>query len=203
LTLDGSDFPKQRTESVGSNPGGHAGRDAARRGVRGHWSQSSLCRVIAVHHGLPGPEIWLVLRRTPAGEPKAYLCNAPADTAPTRLVRMRGMRWTIETYFETWKQYLGLGDYEVRSWRGWHYHMTWGILALSFIVRLQGRLKKMLPPRRCRKSTCWCVVSFPSAPLMRTGSWRCCALGNSTTISHTGPSQAPDGAPQSAEVMSR
>jgi SRSO17 transposase len=99
-------------------------------------------RVIAVRHGLPGPESWLVLRRTPAGELKTYLCNAPADTAPTRLVRMSGMRWTIETCFETGKQHLGLGDYEVRSWRGWHHHMTLVILALSFLVRLQSRLKK-------------------------------------------------------------
>jgi SRSO17 transposase len=103
-------------------------------------------RVIAVRHGLPGPEIWLVLRRTPAGELKTYLCNAPADTASSQLVRISGMRWTIETCFETGKQYLGLGDYEVRSWRGWHHHMTLVILALSFMVRLQGRLKKTLRP---------------------------------------------------------
>jgi SRSO17 transposase len=109
-------------------------------------AEFAMQRVIAVRQGLPGPEIWLVLRRTPAGELKAYLCNAPADTAPTRLVRMSGMRWTIETCFETGKQSLGLGDYEVRSWRGWHHHMTLVILALSFMVRLQGRLKKMLPP---------------------------------------------------------
>jgi SRSO17 transposase len=91
---------------------------------------------------LPGPAIWLALRRTPAGELHTYLCNVPAETAPTRLVRRSRMRWTIETCFETGKQHLGLGDYEVRSWRGWHHHMTIVILALSFLVRLQSRLKK-------------------------------------------------------------
>jgi hypothetical protein len=55
---------------------------------------------------------------------------------------MSGMRWPIETCFEIGKQELGMGDYEIRSWRGWHHHMTLVILALSFLVRLQCRLKK-------------------------------------------------------------
>jgi SRSO17 transposase len=52
------------------------------------------------------------------------------------------MRWPIETCFEDGKQYLGMGEYEVRSWRGWHHHMTLVILAHFFLVRLQLRLKK-------------------------------------------------------------
>src|SRR5437773_2714163 len=57
------------------------------------------------------------------------------------LVRTSAMRWPIETCFETGKQELGMGDYEVRSWRGWHHHMTLVILALAFLVRVQDRLK--------------------------------------------------------------
>jgi len=103
-------------------------------------------RVIAVREGLPGPEVWLVLRRNVlTGELKTYLSNAPADTLLTTLVRLSGMRWPIETCFEDGKQYLGLGDYEVRSWRGWHHHMTLGILAHFFLVRACHRLKK--PPQ--------------------------------------------------------
>jgi SRSO17 transposase len=104
----------------------------------------ALLRVIAVRDGLPGPQVWLVLRRTLDGELKSYLCNAPATINQARLIRTSGMRWPIETCFETGKQYLGMGDYEVRSWRGWHHHMTLVILALSFLVRLQCRLKKTL-----------------------------------------------------------
>ena len=73
-------------------------------------------RVVAVREGLPGPEVWLVLRRhVLTGELKTYLCNAPTDIPLTTLVRLSGMRWPIETTFEEGKQYLGLGDYEVRS----------------------------------------------------------------------------------------
>lgn len=102
-------------------------------------------RVVAVRDGLPGPEVWLVLRRSLSdGELKTYLSNAPADVAPTRLVRTSGMRWPIETCFLVGKQELGMGDYEVRSWRGWHHHMTLVLLALAFLVRLQGRFEQTL-----------------------------------------------------------
>jgi SRSO17 transposase len=104
-------------------------------------------RVVAVRDGLPGPEVWLVLRRSLSdGELKTFLSNAPADIAPPRLVRTSGMRWPIETCFEIGKQELGMGDYEVRSWRGWHHHMTLVILALGFLVRLQGRFEQTLRP---------------------------------------------------------
>lgn len=104
-------------------------------------------RVVAVRDGLPGPEVWLVLRRSLSdGEVKTFLSNAPADIPHSRLVRTSGMRWPIETCFEVGKQELGMGDYEVRSWCGWHHHMTLVLLALGFLVRLQGRFKQTLRP---------------------------------------------------------
>ncbi len=108
-------------------------------------AEFAFVRVVAVRDGLPGPAVWLVLRRSLTdGELKTYLCNAPADVSQQRLVRTSGMRWPIESCFEVSKQELGMGDYEVRSWRGWHHHMTLVILALAFLVRLQGRFEKTL-----------------------------------------------------------
>ena len=102
-------------------------------------------RVIAVREGLPGPEVWLVLRRNLlTGELKTYLSNAPIDTPLATLVWLSGMRWPIETCFEDGKQYVGMGDYEVRGWRGWHHHMTLCILAHFFLVRVCLGLKKKL-----------------------------------------------------------
>ncbi len=103
-------------------------------------------RVVAVRDELPGPEVWLVLRRhLETGELKTYLCNAPVTIPLETLVWVSGMRWPIEQSFEEGKQYLGMGDYEVRSWQGWHHHMTLCILAHHFVVRLQQRLKKKAP----------------------------------------------------------
>ena len=100
-------------------------------------------RVVAGRDGLSGPEVWLVLRRQlETGELKTYVCNAPATTSLERWARLSGMRWPIEAGCEEGKQYLGMSDYEVRSWRGWHHHMTLCLLAHFFLVRQQQRLKK-------------------------------------------------------------
>jgi SRSO17 transposase len=97
-------------------------------------------RVVAVRDTLPGPDVWLVLRRhVETGALKTSLCNAPVDTAVETLVRMSGVRWPMETCFEDSKQLLGMGDYEVRSWSGWPPHMPLVILAHFFVVRMSLR----------------------------------------------------------------
>ena len=93
-------------------------------------------RVSTVRDGLPGPEVWLVLRRhLVTGEPQTSLSHAPADTALSTLGRLRGMRWPIETCCEDGKQSLGMGDDAVRGWRGGHHPMTLCIVAHLFLVR--------------------------------------------------------------------
>lgn len=103
-------------------------------------------RVVAVRNQLPGPDVWLIVRReVTSGEHKFYLSNAPCGTSLDTFVWLAGTRWPIETCFEAGKQDLGLGDYQLRSWTGWHHHMTLCILAHFFLVRLQLRLKNKAP----------------------------------------------------------
>ena len=101
-------------------------------------------RGVAVRAGLPGPDVWIVFRRALGESPalKIYLSNAPAHTPLAALVRVAGMRWPIETAFEESKGGLGLDHYEVRSWLGWHHHMTLCLLAHHFLVRARLRVKK-------------------------------------------------------------
>jgi SRSO17 transposase len=101
-------------------------------------------RGVAVRGGLPGPDVWIVFRRTLGESPelKVYLSNAPAPMPRATLVRVAGMRWPIETAFEESKGGLGLDHYEVRTWLGWHHHMTLCLLAHHFLVRARLRVKK-------------------------------------------------------------
>jgi SRSO17 transposase len=101
---------------------------------------------VAVRKELPGADVWIVFRRglSEDAELKVYLCNAPFDTPRTELVRMAGLRWPVETAIEEGKGGLGMDHYEVRSWLGWHHHMTQCLLAHHFLVRCQKRLKKGL-----------------------------------------------------------
>jgi len=142
--------PKARTvlEVAGALPAEAWTRQTIKEGSQGpRVAAFAAIRVVAVRDTLPGPEVWLVLRRhVETGEVKRSLCHAPVDTALETLVHMSGMRWPIDTCFEDSKQLLGMGDYEVRSWTGWHPHMTLVILAHFFVVRMSLRLKKK-PPR--------------------------------------------------------
>jgi SRSO17 transposase len=109
-------------------------------------AEFALRRVVAARDDLPGPAVWVSFRRSMGDHPelKVYLSHAPAELPVTALVRLAGMRWPIETALETGKAGLGMDHYEVRTWRGWHHHMTLCSLAHHFLVRVQQRLKRGL-----------------------------------------------------------
>jgi SRSO17 transposase len=104
-------------------------------------------RVTESRQGLPGPEVWLVIRRNVAepSELKFYLCNAPADIALSELVRLSGLRWPIEMSFEEGKGAVGFDHYETRSWLGWHHHMVLTCLAHHFLVWLRVHWQAQAP----------------------------------------------------------
>lgn len=104
-------------------------------------------RITEARAGLPGPDLWLVIRRNLAdpSQIKYFLSNAPADLPLAELVRLSAMRWPIETAFEESKGELGLDHYETRSWLGWHHHMLLTILAHHFLVRLRVQLQSLAP----------------------------------------------------------
>jgi len=104
-------------------------------------------RITEAREGLPGPDVWLIIRRNVANptEIKFYLSNAPADVPWSALVRLSGMRWPIETIFEEGKGEVGLDHYQTRSWLGWLHHMVLSFLAHHFLVRLRVKLKTYAP----------------------------------------------------------
>lgn len=104
-------------------------------------------RITEARQNLPGPTLWLVIRRNVDNPEvlKFYLSNAPADIAVADLVRISGMRWPIESTFEEGKGEVGLDQYETRSWAGWHHHMLLVSLAHHFLVRLRVQLQEQAP----------------------------------------------------------
>jgi SRSO17 transposase len=104
-------------------------------------------RVVEARHNLPGPELWLVIRRNVADPTviKFYFSNAPAHTPLAEFVRLSGLRWPIETVFEESKGEVGFDHYETRSWLGWHHHMTWVALAHAFLVRMRIFFQELAP----------------------------------------------------------
>jgi SRSO17 transposase len=95
-------------------------------------------RVRETREGQPGKELWLIHRRNRDGsEPRYAFSNAAPATPRRTLARVAASRWPIETEFETGKSDVGLDEYEVRGWAGWHHHMVMGFLASAFLLGLQ------------------------------------------------------------------
>lgn len=93
-------------------------------------------RVQAKYERRIGPEERLVVVRTIEAHPKLdyALSNASPEVGLRELVEVRACRFWIESAFGLSKGEAGLDHYEVRSWVGWHHHMTLALLASWFLV---------------------------------------------------------------------
>jgi SRSO17 transposase len=98
-------------------------------------------------HDKPGPQGWLVIRRSldPTPEIKYYISNAPETTRLEVLAQVACTRFRVEEFFEDSKTYLGMTQYETRSWTGWHHHMSLVALAHLFITLVRRDLRKETP----------------------------------------------------------
>ena len=81
-------------------------------------------------------EQWLLIEwpRGAQNPEKYFLSSLPASTPIRELVRLAKLRWRIERDYQELKQELGLGQFEGRSWRGFHHHASLCIAAYGFLV---------------------------------------------------------------------
>jgi SRSO17 transposase len=94
--------------------------------------------------GCVGPRETLVVVRAVDGAPRTdyALSNAGRHAVLAELVQVRSARHRIEELFATGNGEIGLDHYEVRSWVGWHHHMTLSMLALWFLLLERRRVRK-------------------------------------------------------------
>jgi SRSO17 transposase len=72
-----------------------------------------------------------------------YLSNAPFETSLEEFARVAKAEHRIEECIQRGKGEAGLGDYEVRTWVGWHHHQTLSLIATWFLICESRRGKKM------------------------------------------------------------
>jgi SRSO17 transposase len=77
----------------------------------------------------------LIVRQEADGTFKYSMSNAAPDTPWERLAYMQAQRFWIERCFQDAKSELGMAQYEVRGWPGWHHHITLSCLALLFLLK--------------------------------------------------------------------
>jgi SRSO17 transposase len=81
----------------------------------------------------------LLIRRGSTGELAFYRCWSPAPVPLATLVRVAGLRWAVEESFQASKSQAGMDHYQVRTWTGWHRHVTLAMLALAFLMACAAR----------------------------------------------------------------
>jgi SRSO17 transposase len=119
----------------------------------------------------PGWEKGLLIRRK-LDEPDElafYLTLAPEGIALADLVRVAGARWTIEACFEAAKGEVGLDEYEVRSWTGWHRHATLAMLAHAYLAVVRAVAVGGRGGARSRRGAAAAYRAGGAAPAMEAG----------------------------------
>lgn len=87
----------------------------------------------------PRDEEWLLIEwplaeRDPT---KYWFLTLSRQASLRRLVYTAKSRWPVERDYKDLKA-VGLGDYEVRGWRGFHHHATLCIAAYAFLIGERG-----------------------------------------------------------------
>jgi SRSO17 transposase len=80
------------------------------------------------HHSL------LIRRNTTTGELAFYRCWTPQPATLAQLVRVAGLRWTVEESFQAAKSQVGLDQHQVRRWHSWHRFTTLALAALAVLA---------------------------------------------------------------------
>ena len=112
---------------------------------------------------LPCPERgwqrWLLLRRKVDDPTELAYSRVFAPTRATlpEVVQVAGTRWAVEECFETAKGEVGLDQYEVRSWSGWHRHITLALLAHAYLTVVRAQTLASDPRKKKR-------LRHPTAP---------------------------------------
>jgi SRSO17 transposase len=159
--------PRQLARSLPSRAWRRLSAGAGTKGERLYdWARLRLVQPQRVGGEAPAGEHWLLVRRSIADpEDLAYfVAFAPPGLRLVDLARVAGRRWLVEECFEAAKQEVGLADYEVRSWRGWHRHVTLAMLGLALLAGLRAGLNRLKGAREP-----------PASPWSRSASLRSAA----------------------------
>ena len=111
---------------------------------------------------------WLIVRQDADGAFKYSLSNCDAQTTWERMAYMQAQRYWIERGFQDAKSELGMAQYEVRGWTGWHHHQALVSLAQLFLLKQRVLLSAELPLLSARDMVELLAFYLPRRPRTET-----------------------------------
>ena len=122
-------------------------RVEVRDAEKGPLGTEAVCRRVKARAGRKvGPEeiLFVTRERLTDGSFKRdyYLSFAPEGTSLGEFARVAKAEHRIEESLKRGKSQAGLGDYQVRNWRGWHHHQTLSLIAAWFLSEETRRGEK-------------------------------------------------------------
>src|SRR6516165_859929 len=131
---------------VARQPGGRWRQARVRDGAKGPLTVKVLLATVQTkdEDGCVGPRERLVVLRGVGKKPQTwYALSNDRQARRGQFAKAHGARHGIEELLADGKGEVGMAHYEVRSWVGWHHHMTLSLLALWFLqlerLRLGGK----------------------------------------------------------------
>lgn len=117
-----------------------------RNGTKGVLQARYHMRKVWVHHH-PSQSflaLHLLIRRDADGSVKYSLGFFNENVTMKRMAKAQAQRVFVERIFEEGKNITGMGDYQTRSWTGFHRHAALSSLALLFLMEQKITLKKTI-----------------------------------------------------------
>lgn len=99
----------------------------------------------------PRKERLIVSKNLDGTEVKYSLCHEQGGALSwCELVYMQMQRFWVEQSIKDAKSELGMSEYQVRTWRAWHHHITLTMLALLFMLQQKLSHQEKSPLLSCR-----------------------------------------------------
>lgn len=116
---------------------------AFREGTRGDmkaWFHTRAVWIWDEEKKYPQSYVLVIRKGLDDGDIKYSLTNDHDASLKTNAFR-QGQRYFVEKAFKEGKNQVGMGDYQVRSWDGFHRHMAICMLALNFLMEEKHALR--------------------------------------------------------------
>jgi SRSO17 transposase len=122
-------------------------------------------RKVWVHEGEAGQtkERTLIITQTMDGnkDTKYSLSNGRSDEySHHEYAYFQSQRYWVERTFDDAKNELGMSDYQIRKWNGWHHHHALVLMASLFLLKQRMEYKQEAPLMSVRDARILVIVSL-------------------------------------------